>query len=61
MFRLGKIKSATEGFLSQYETANPASYAAALQAVGGLLILDGFVGIDNPLGEKISVAVSLVR
>lgn len=52
MFRLGKIKSAAEGFLNQYRTANPASYAAAQQAVGGLLIVDGFIGIDNPLGNN---------
>lgn len=52
MFRLGKVKSAAEGFLNQYRTGNPASYAAALQAVGGLLILDGFIGIDNPFGSK---------
>lgn len=52
MFRLGKVKSAAEGFLSQYRTGTPASYAAAMQAVGGLLILDGFVGIDNPFGDK---------
>ena len=52
MFRLGKVKSAAEGFLNQYRTGNPASYAAALQAVGGLLILDGFIGIDNPLGNN---------
>lgn len=52
MFRLGKVKSAAEGFLNQYKTENPASYAAALQVVGGLLILDGFIGIDNPLGGK---------
>lgn len=52
MFRLGKIKSAAEGYLGQYRTSSPASYAAAQQAVGGLLILDGFIGIDNPLGNN---------
>ncbi len=52
MFRLGKVKSAAESFLAQYRTNNPATYAAAQQAVGGLLILDGFIGIDNPLGQK---------
>lgn len=52
MFRLGKIKSAAESFLSQYKMRSPASYAAAQQGVGGLLILDGFIGIDNPLGNK---------
>jgi hypothetical protein len=52
MFRLGKIKSAAENYLSQYRTSSPASYAAAQQAVGGLLIVDGFIGIDNPLGNN---------
>ena len=52
MLRLGKIKSAAEGFLNQYKTSSPASYSAAQQAVGGLLILDGFIGIDNPFGDK---------
>lgn len=50
MFRLGKIKSAAESYLSQYRTSSPASYAAAQQAVGGLLIADGLIGIDHPLG-----------
>ncbi|CAN5661662.1 hypothetical protein BH23PAT1_BH23PAT1_2710 [soil metagenome] len=52
MFRLGKIKSAAESYLNQYKTSSPASYAAAQQAVGGLLIVDGFIGIDNPLGNN---------
>ncbi len=34
MFRLRKIKSAAEGFLNQYNTGSPASYAAAQEAVG---------------------------
>jgi hypothetical protein len=50
MFRLGKIKTAADSFLNQYKSSSPASYAAAEQAVGGLLIVDGFIGIDNPLG-----------
>lgn len=52
MFRLGKIKSSAESYLNRYRTSNPASYAAAQQAVGGLLIIDGFIGIDNPLGNS---------
>lgn len=52
MSRLGKIKSAADNFLNQYKTSSPASYAAAQQAVGGLLIVDGFMGIDNPLGAN---------
>lgn len=44
------IKGHAEQFLGNYKQENPATYAAAEQAVGGLLILDGFVGIDNPLG-----------
>jgi hypothetical protein len=50
--KFGKIKAAATDFLNKYKNESPASYAAAEQAVGGLLILDGFVGIDNPLGGK---------
>lgn len=52
MSRLGKIKESAESFLNQYKTSSPATYAAAQQAVGGLLVLDGFVGIDSPFGQK---------
>ena len=50
--KFGKIKSAATDFLNKYKNESPATYAAAEQAVGGLLILDGFIGIDNPLGGK---------
>lgn len=50
--KFGKIKQTAQDFLRQYETQNPATYAAAQQAIGGLLMLDGFIGIDNPLGGK---------
>ncbi len=50
--RLSKIKSTATSFLDGYKNENPASFAAAQQAVGGLLILDGFIGIDNPFGGK---------
>lgn len=46
------IKGHAEQFLGNYKSENPATYAAAQQAIGGLLILDGFVGIDNPLGNN---------
>jgi hypothetical protein len=46
------IKNHAEQFLGNYKSENPATFAAAQQAIGGLLILDGFVGIDNPLGGK---------
>jgi hypothetical protein len=46
------LKKQATGFLEQYKQRDPASYAAAQQAVGGLLILDGFVGIDNPFAGK---------
>jgi hypothetical protein len=46
------IKNHAEQFLGNYKSQNPATFAAAQQAIGGLLILDGFVGIDNPLGGK---------
>src|SRR5947209_4323801 len=50
--KLGKIKQTAQNYLNQYESQNPATYAAALQAIGGLLILDGFIGIDNPFGDN---------
>lgn len=46
------IKSHAEQFLSKYKSENPATFAASQQAIGGLLVLDGFIGIDNPLGGK---------
>lgn len=52
MFKLSDIKNKATGFLRNYEQKDPATLAAAEQAVGGLLILDGIVGIDNPFGGK---------
>jgi hypothetical protein len=46
------IKNHAQEFLNKYKKDNPTSFAAAQQAIGGLLILDGFVGIDNPLAGK---------
>jgi hypothetical protein len=63
------LKNEAIGFLSQYKNENPTTYAAAQQTIGGLLILDGFIGIDNPFGGKkrpgifgslIGVAVGLI-
>lgn len=56
MFYAG-IKNKARQFLQGYKTDNPASYAAAQQAIGGLLILDGFIGIDNPLGGKKRIGI----
>lgn len=50
--KFGYIKQTAKNFLSKYEQESPATYAAAEQAIGGVLILDGFIGIDNPLGGK---------
>ena len=50
--KLGNLKSEAQAFLNKYKDKDPAAYAAAQEAVGGLLILDGFVGIDNPFGGK---------
>lgn len=47
-----KIKNQAQQFLDGYKSDNPATFAAAQQAVGGLLVLDGFVGIENPLGGR---------
>ncbi len=46
------LKDNAQSYLAQYQQRDPATYAAAQQAVGGMLILDGFIGIDNPLGGK---------
>lgn len=63
------LKNQAEQFLAAYKSENPATYSAAQQAIGGLLILDGFIGIDDPLGGKkrsgifgalISIVVGLV-
>jgi hypothetical protein len=48
----GTLKNKAKSFLSQYEQKDPATFAAAQQAIGGLLILDGFTGIDNPFEGK---------
>lgn len=50
--KLGNLKKVAQSYLQQYEQKGSATYAAALQAIGGILILDGFIGIDNPMGEK---------
>lgn len=46
------LKNKAKDFLAQYEQKDPITFAAAQQAIGGLLILDGFVGIDNPFEGK---------
>jgi hypothetical protein len=50
--KFSNLKKQAQDFLGQYKTENQATYAAAQQAIGGLLILDGFTGIDNPFGGK---------
>ncbi len=46
------LKKQAQGYLSQYKNENPEKYAAALQAIGGVLIADGLVGLENPFGSK---------
>ncbi len=50
--RIGNLKKTANEFLAKYKSESPAAYAGAQQAIGGLLILDGFIGIDNPFGGK---------
>lgn len=52
MFKLSDVKNKATSFLGNYEQKDPATLAAAEQAVGGLLILDGIIGIDNPFGGR---------
>lgn len=46
------LKQTAINFLEPYKTKEPATYAAAEQAIGAILITDGFFGIDNPFGQK---------
>lgn len=46
------LKQHAINFLEPYKTKEPATYAAAEQAVGAVLIADGLFGIDNPFGQK---------
>ena len=52
MIGFGTLTKKAKGFLTQYEQNDPATFAAAQQAIGGILILDGFIGIDNPFEGK---------
>ncbi len=49
---LGNLKNQATGLLDQYKNQSPATYAAAQQAIGGLLILDGFLGLPHPFDGK---------
>ena len=46
------LKQRAVEFLEPYKTKEPATYAAAEQAIGAILITDGFVGINNPFGKN---------
>jgi hypothetical protein len=46
------LKQTAINFLEPYKTKEPATYAAAEQAIGAILITDGFIGIDNPFGRN---------
>lgn len=46
------LKQKAISFLEPYKTKGPATYAAAEQAIGAILITDGFIGIGNPFGQK---------
>lgn len=45
------LKNQALTFLEPYKQGEPATYAAAEQAIGALLIADGLTGLDNPLGK----------
>jgi hypothetical protein len=46
------LKQQAQGILDSYKSKGPATYAAAQQAIGAVLIADGLVGIENPFGQK---------
>lgn len=46
------LKQSAVAFLEPYKTKAPATYAAAEQAIGAVLIADGLVGIDSPFDHN---------
>jgi hypothetical protein len=52
MIFFSSLKQHAINFLEPYKTKEPATYAAAEQAIGAILMTDGFIGIDNPFGRK---------
>lgn len=46
------LKQQAVNFLEPYKQKDPATYAAAEQAIGGILIADGFLGTPHPFGGK---------
>ena len=46
------LKQDAINFLEPYKTKEPATYAAAEQAIGAILITDGFIGINNPFSRE---------
>lgn len=46
------LKNQAVNFLEPYKQKEPATYAAAEQAIGAILIADGLTGLDNPMGNN---------
>lgn len=46
------LKTQATNFIEPYKEKDPATYAAAEQAVGAILIADGFMGTPHPMGGK---------
>ncbi len=46
------LKNQAINFIEPYKQKNPATYAAAEQAVGVILIADGFFEAPHPMGRK---------
>ncbi len=46
------LKTQAINFIEPYKQKDPATYAAAEQAVGAILIADGFMGTPHPMGRK---------
>jgi ABC-type multidrug transport system fused ATPase/permease subunit len=45
------LKQEANSVLDSYKSKGPATYAAAQQAIGAILITDGFIGIESPFGQ----------
>ena len=46
------LKTKAANFIEPYKQKDPATFAAAEQAVGAVLIADGFFGMPHPMGGK---------
>lgn len=50
--QVARLKTGVQGIVSDYEGDNPRTLGRVYQVVGGLLVADGLVGLENPFDSK---------